>query len=68
MSEAKKQAGSEKSMNETTYEISVLRKKSVDLFGVSTAAFDGAMRTHKDPVSVGEAKKIIEDWKKGVAK
>lgn len=68
MSVTKKQAGPEKSVNETVCEISVLRKKSVELFGVSTAAFDGAMHTHTDPVSVDEAKKIIEDWKKGVAK
>lgn len=68
MNETKKQAGSEKSVNETVYEISVLRRKSVELFGVSTAAFDGAMRGRTDPLAVGEARKIIEDWKKGVAK
>lgn len=68
MGETKKQAEAEKPVRETVYDLPSLRKKSIELFGVSTAAFDGAMRGRTDPLAVGEARKIIEDWKKGVAK
>ncbi len=48
--------------------IPVLRKSSVRLFGVTSSTFDGAMWGRTGSFTVEEASKIIEAWKKGVAK
>ncbi|MDE5564984.1 MAG: hypothetical protein K2I93_07490 [Oscillospiraceae bacterium] len=71
MSEVKKSAKTENSSAEKPdkkYDLAVLRKSCVNLLGVTTSTFDGAMSGQKGPLSVDEAKNIIETWKKGVAK
>ena len=52
---------------EKSYDISALRNNCVKLLGVTTSTFDGAMQDQTGPLSISEAKAIIENWKKGVA-
>lgn len=52
---------------EKAYDLSVLRSRCAKLLGVTTSTFDGAMQDQKGPLSISEAKAIIENWKKGVA-
>ena len=49
------------------YDLSDLRSSSVKLLGVTTSTYDGAMQNQTGPLSISEAKAIIENWKKGVA-
>ena len=71
MSEVKKAVKTENSpaeKSEKKYDLAVLRKNCVNLLGVTTSTFDGAMSGQTGPLSVDAAKNIIETWKKGVAK
>ena len=52
---------------EKEYEIAMLRKNSMKLFGVTTSTFDGAMSRQTEPISITAAKELIEKWKKGDA-
>lgn len=52
---------------EKEYEIAMLRKNSMKLFGVTTSTFDGAMSRQTEPISITDAKELIEKWKKGDA-
>lgn len=52
---------------EKVYDLSDLRSSSVKLLGVTTSTFDGAMHGQTGPLSIAEAKAIIENWKKGAA-
>lgn len=54
-------------VTEKVYDIPTLRSSSVQLLGVTTSTFDGAMQRQTGPLSVTQAKAIIEDWKKGEA-
>lgn len=53
---------------EKAYSLETLRKDSVKLFGVTSSTFDGALGGKTGQMTISEAKKIIEDWKKGVVK
>ena len=54
---------------EQKYTVAKLRGNCMQLFGVTTSTFDGAMHGHNKAVySVGETKEIIEKWLKGSAK
>lgn len=50
-----------------TFDIQTLRDSCLNLFGVTTSTFDGAMHGQEGPFSIAEAKSIIEGWKKGEA-
>ena len=52
---------------EKEYEIAMLRKNSMKLFGVTPSTFDGAMSRQTEPISITAAKELIEKWKKGDA-
>ncbi len=67
MGDAKITAKTEGVSGEKAYELSVLRKDSLRLFGVTTSTFDGAMSGQAAPLTINAAKGIIEKWKKGVA-
>lgn len=72
MSETKTTAKADNTSAEKTYEkayeLNILRKNSVKLFGVTTSTFDGAMGGQTQPLTVTAAKGIIEKWKKGAAR
>ena len=52
-------------VEEPKYSLPALRKNCGFLFGVTGSTFDGAMHSRKDTaLSIAEAKKIIEAWKK----
>lgn len=63
----KKQGNKKEADNneEVKYDLLALRRNCSSLFGVTGSTFDGAMygRTEKE-MSIAEAKKIIETWKK----
>lgn len=67
MGDAKTAVKAENASGEKTYELSALRKNSVELFGITTSTFDGAMSGQAAPLTINAAKGIIEKWKKGVA-
>jgi len=67
MGETKTAVKAEASSREKSYDLSMLRKNSMKLFGVTTSTFDGAMSSQTGQLTVSAAKGIIEKWKKGVA-
>jgi hypothetical protein len=66
--QAKAEAAPEVTPNERAYPVETLRSSSVKLFGVTTSTFDGAMCGQTEPLTVSDAKGIIEKWKKGAAR
>lgn len=67
MSDAKTAVKADVSPKEKTYELSMLRRNSIKLFGVTTSTFDGAMSGQNAPLTISDAKGIIEKWKRGAA-
>lgn len=49
---------------EKEFPLSVLRKNSIKLFGVTTATFDGAMSEVEGPLTIAEARNTIDAWSK----
>lgn len=50
----------------TRFKVENLRKKCMELFGVTTSTFDGAMYASKQTeLSVDEARTIIQTWLHG---
>ena len=49
--------------NEPKYVVNKLREKSIQLFGVSQSAFDGAMHGHNEvEYTINEVKAILSRW------
>lgn len=48
------------------FPLATLRKDCVKLFGITSSTFDGAIYGKDGEYTIAEAKRIIEDWKKGV--
>ncbi len=45
-----------------------LRKNCIKVFGVTTSTFDGAMSNVSGPLTIAEARNIIDSWSKKGAK
>lgn len=48
--------------SESRYSVETLRRSCVELFGVTTAVFDGAVYGKSGKYTVKEMKSIIEKW------
>ena len=53
---------------EPEFSIPALRKDCLNLFGVTSSTFDGAMSGREGAFTIASAKNIIEAWKKEVAR
>lgn len=60
---AVKEKNAEKPSADNQYTVEALRASCTQLFGVSTATFDGALYKQKERISIKEAQKLINEFK-----
>ena len=58
-----KEKTAEKPSADNKYTVEALRASCAQLFGVSTATFDGALYKQKERISIKEAQKLIDEFK-----